>query len=299
MNSTGSRIGRSIFYSVWAVLMTALTYVLGGVSLKVLRRKLDRSLYWLLGTAISCALYLTPAKYLGLAFFSLVMLIGVFSELEDLDFGFLTSAFFTLLINGLLGSGAFALWVWHVGSKWSQTLTTYMEEAFKPVVELNAGLQINYYDLMLQLPSIVIILWMIALYLSVLLERRLMGSEASIYLEGRHSMRPQLSEVRMPDPVVWVFIAALLGALGGFQIHWLEALSVNALNVCCVLFFFQGVAVVARFFESLRMGFFWQFVFMALIVVHLFLFVALLGLLDYWVDFRVRIKRTEEFNRET
>ncbi len=113
-------------------------------------------------------------------------------------------------------------------------------------------------------------------------------------------MRQQLADLRLPDGVIWLFIGALLGAFGGFEVRGVEATSVNILNVSFVLFFFQGIAVVAKFFEKLRMGSFWQFVFMLLIVVHLFLFVSLVGLTDYWLDFRTRLnKRTTEFNRET
>lgn len=305
------RFGRLIFYSLWAVLMTALTYMLGAVSLKVLRRQLGRSGFWFLGLTISAAFYFTPVKHLGVAFLSLVLLIGVFSELEEFGFSFMVSAFFTLLINCLLVAGAFALWVSRVGPKWPQLVTGYLESAFKPVAELNPTLTINFADLMVQLPSVIVVLWMGSIYLAVLLERRLMGSDAAIFLEpveahmttGAHPhvpLREQLSEIRMPDPVVWIFIASLLGAFGGLELRWLEVLSANTLNICFVLFFFQGVAVVTKFFESLKMGFFWQFVFMALIIVHLFLFVSLVGLVDYWLDLRTRMnKRPTEFKRET
>lgn len=298
--SKAQRLGRLVFYSLWAVFMTALTYVLGAVSIKVLRRQIGRLGFWTLGTLISVGLYATPLKQLGLAFFSLVVLIGVFSELEELGFSFMLSAFFTLLINSLLAAGAFAIWVSRVGPNWSQRVSGFIESGLKPLMEVNPALQVNYHELMLQIPSIVVILWMASIYLAVLLEKRLMGSDASRWLGEGSSMRKQLSEIRMPDVVIWIFIGALLGAFGGFEVRSLQALSANALNIIFVLFIFQGVAVVTRFFESLRMGFFWQFIFMALIVVHLFPIVSLIGLVDYWLDFRVRLsKRSEEFNRET
>ncbi len=280
--------------------MTALTYILGAVGLKVLRQRLGRLGYWGLATAISTSLFALNAKPLAIAFFSLAVLMGVFSELEELHLSFTLSAFFTLLLNALIGAGAIALWVSRIGPKWTSMVQGTMESLLEPLAKINANIQINYSDLMVQLPSIVLILWMGAIYVAVLLEGRLTSMEPGKVEPAHPSMRLQLTQLRMPDPVVWLFILSLLGAFGGFEVRGLAAVSANVMNVSVVLFFFQGIAVVARAFERLRMGSFWQFIFMVLIVVHLFLFVSLVGLMDYWLDFRARLdKRTPEYKRET
>jgi hypothetical protein len=222
----------------------------------------------------------------------------VFDEFEEMEFSFPVSSFFTLLINSLLASGAFAIWVFATGSNWSQTILSGIDGLVKPLTDLNSRIQVNSFDLMVQLPSIAIILWMVAIYISVLLEGRLATGEMAVESKVPSS-RPQLATFRLPDALVWIFIASLLGTFGSFSSHVLEAVAVNAMNICIVLFFFQGIAVVARFFESVRLGMLWQTFFMLVIVVQLFLFVSLLGLLDYWLDFRARIaKRAETFNRE-
>lgn len=288
---------RLSFYALWSVVMTALTFVLGAPPLRLLRVRLGRLGFWIFGAAVATALYAAGGQSVGVGYFSLILLIGIYSELEDSGLSFMVSAFFTLLINSLLGAGAFALWVSRTGPKWSQQILGFLETVLKPLVELNPKIQINYYDLMLQLPSVILLLWMAALYLATLLESRLNGGESA----SRHGTetRAQLAEFRLPDPVIWVFILSLLGAFGGFVPPIVSAIAVNAMNVCLMLLFFQGIAVVAKFFASVRLGMFWQFLFMVLIVVHLFLFVSLLGLMDHWLDFRARLnKRPEELNRE-
>jgi hypothetical protein len=305
--SKTQRAARIIFYSAWAVIMTALTYILGAVSLKVSRRKFGRAVFWGFNTVLSVGMFALQLKILAIAFFSLVVLIGVFSELEEMGFGVKLASFFTLVINGLIGAGAFIFWVYLAGPKWSQLVLTYLEALFKPLTQINSQVQINYFDLMLVLPSVILALWMGAIYLAILLESRLVNDEKEVAaMEGVATapavvtMRGQLRELRLPDAVIWVFIAGLLGAFGGFGIPAIEAVSANVLNVTFMLFFFQGIANVARFFENIRMSAFWQTLFMALIVIYLFLFVSLLGLTDYWFDFRSRMaKRTEEINRET
>jgi hypothetical protein len=290
---------RYLFFSAWAVLMTALTYVLGAPSLKVLRHHLGRWKYWSLTTAIGVALVALKAPALAVAFMSLVILMGIFTEFEDMDIGLMPSALFTLLVNGLLGAGAFAFWVSRIGPNWSQTLLESVETALKPLNQISPKVQLNFFDLMLQLPSIVIIMWTISIYLAVLMEDRLRFPEAAASsAKTRPSFKSQLGEVRMPDACVWIFIVSLLGAFGDFKMRAFEVISVNAMNVCLVLFFFQGAAVAMKLFAKIRMGWFWQMLFMILIVVHLFLFVSLVGLLDYWFDFRTRLAKPPQVGRE-
>jgi hypothetical protein len=290
---------RLIFFTAWAVFMTALTYVLGAPSLKVLRRRLGRTQYWAFNTLISMGLYAAQAKMLAVAYFSLVILMGVLEEFEEMGFSLVVGAFFTLLINSLISAGAFALWVSATGPNWSQVILSWLELALKPLTDMNPHFQVNMSDLMLQLPSAAIVLWLIAIYVAILLEGRLLTGEMTTDKAKVPSLRPQLGLLRLPDAVVWIFIASLLGAFGGFAPHAIEALSVNVMNVCVLLFFFQGIAVVVKGFEALRVAGLWQIVGLVIAVVYLSLFVSLLGLLDFWLDFRTRLsKRAESFNRE-
>ncbi|MBX3020508.1 MAG: DUF2232 domain-containing protein [Bdellovibrionales bacterium] len=276
--------------------MTALTYVFGAPPFKILRAKLGRVGFWALGTILAIAATAYQPMF-GVMMTSLIVLIGVFGEMEEDGFGFAVSAGFTLLICSLLSSAAFAIWVSKAGAKWSSLIVTGIETAFKPVLELNPGVEINYYDLMLQLPSVILAFWMGAIYLAVVLEPRLNGGEPASPRSA--ATRTQLFEYRLPDPVVWLFTAALLGSFGGFGPVWLEAIARNVLTVTVMLFFFQGISVAIRFFETMRAHWFWQTLIMVVLVVQLWPLVILLGLLDFWLDFRTRLsKRAEQFKSD-
>lgn len=297
------RAARIFFYSAWAVIMTGLTYILGAVSLKALRRKFGRIGYWGISTALSAVFFALSLKMFAIAFFSLVVLIGVFSELEEMGFSLKISAFFALTINALLSSGAMVFWIYSTGPKWSQQVLATLEAMLKPLAEINPHIQIKHYELMLVIPSVVLILWIAAIYLAILLESKLVSEDVATTTtaadQPKLSMRRQLVELKMPDAIVWIFTASLLGTFGGFGNQYVEAVAANVLNVCTMLFFLQGIAVVAKFFEKLRISAFWQTLLMVLVVLYLFLFVSLIGLTDYWLDYRSRMaKRTEEFNRE-
>lgn len=277
---------RFAFYGAWALALTGLTYVLGALPLKVLRTWMGRGAYWSAGFALSSGLLVAPApllNQLGFAFLSLLVLIGTFAELEEMGLDLPAAAFFTLLIDGLVAGAMFALWVSAVGGAgWFGTLTATLERVLKPVTEINPALHFDYASLVAQLPSIVVILWMVALYLAVLGEAR---------LGGRPGLRDQLGEYRNPDGVTWVFMAALLGAFGNFVPPQLAMVAANALNVCLLLFFFQGIAVVTRYLTSYRMRVGAQAVLMIVILLHLFWFVSLIGLSDHWLDFRERLRK--------
>jgi hypothetical protein len=288
---------RAAVFWAWSIAMTAFTAVLGGVPLKSLRRAYGRGPYWTLGVLTAFALFAFHLKFLAILYFSLVVLIGLFGEWEELGLSLLASAFFSLLITTLISAAGVVLWISATGAQWKTLLLARMDEWIKPALEMSPGLQVNSGDVLLQLPSIVIVLWMGALYLSVLLERRLLPPSVEVpYIQ---KFREELDKINIPNPVIWIFIVALLGAFGEFGLPSLQSAAVNVLNVCLVLFFFQGLAVVYRFFHVFRLGFFWQALLMVIIVGQLFLLVSLLGLVDHWVDFRARLtKRREEMNKE-
>lgn len=139
----GQKISRILFYSVWALLMTSLTYVLGGATLKVMRPLTGRLGYWLLTSLITAVLFAVHAGPLAIAFLSLVVLMGVFSELEELNLSFAVSSFFTLLLNTLIAAGAMALWVSRVGPKWSVQVQSSLEKLFEPLTQINSALKID------------------------------------------------------------------------------------------------------------------------------------------------------------
>lgn len=299
---------RNIFLSVWSLLMTALTVVLGAVSLKALRTHAGRITYWTMSLGVSASLmgagYWLDVKMgsgqlllLAMIYLSLVFLIGLFSEFEEMDISLLAAGFFAMVVTALSAAGGFAIWASRVGPSWPTALSEVINANFlKPLVDMKMETAISAWDIMGQLPSLILMVWMGAIYLAVILEARIWGrNEPTVGAK----FRGELAEVRMPDPVIWLFILGLLGTFGGIGPKWVEVASINFLNLALMLFFFQGVAVISRFFNSVRMSAFWQMIFMVFIVVNLFVFVSLLGMIDHWVDFRSRLeKRAQQFNEE-
>jgi hypothetical protein len=276
-----------------AVFTTGLGYILGALPLKMLRRGAGRTGFWSMTLLVSMGLLIIrtapvdgiePLKYLGLSFLSLVFLVGVLEEFEEMGFGLIPTVFFTMLINVMLSVGAFALWLYCTGAKWDQTLLAYAEESIRLATAITPNVQINAHDFMLQLPSILIVGGILTLYVSILFDRR-------------SPLRAQLGTFQLPDACMWTFIAALLGSQVDFHSHALQVLSTNVLAICAVLWFLQGAGVAVKMIERMNMGVIWQVLFVAMFVIQLPV-VTLIGILDYWFNFRTRWARREQMNRE-
>ncbi|MBO9668271.1 MAG: DUF2232 domain-containing protein, partial [Bdellovibrio sp.] len=68
-------------------------------------------------------------------------------------------------------------------------------------------------------------------------------------------------------------------------------LAVNIVNVALVLYFFQGLAVLEVLLNSMRAGTFTRVLVYIILVGQLVLILSIVGLIDYWLDFRGRIRR--------
>lgn len=284
---------------LWAFILTALTYFLGAGPLRAVRSQLGRGFYWSFVCLISLALLLTGTwgtgdesaifLWVGGSFLSLGILLGVFSEFEESGLNFDLSAAFSILVLSFLSLGATGIVFWLKGPSFFSKIKGFFEQALK-----GAQLELPVDQLIYQIPSVVIILWMLALYTGVLLEGRIrMGvHKPSLF-------RAELFQFRAPNWVVWTFIASLLPALGGMGPAWLQVTSANILNVSIAVFFFQGLGIIHQFLIFLRVGLFWQVLLVLFLVLQLFIFVSCLGLADHWLDLRMKLIKWRQSRLET
>lgn len=298
--SVAQRRFRVGLYLLWGILMTALTFVLGGLPLKSLRRGAGRMTFWSVCT-LAVAVMIGLKLYLLATFFgSLVILIGFLSEFEEQDLSLVASSFFALLTTALIAAGGFAIWVSITGPGWLPAIEGLVKEALDPVLKINPEFKVDIKNITMQLPSVAIIMWMVTIYLSVLLEPRLSAPAAEPVPASR--FRNELATLKLPDFVVWTFIVSLIGAFGaieGVKMYGVHEVSINIFNICILAFFFQGLAVIGMFLSEMKMGWFWQGLLMVILVLQLFIFVSVLGLVDHWMDFRARIaKRRQQVKRE-
>jgi hypothetical protein len=142
---------------------------------------------------------------------------------------------------------------------------------------------------MQQVPSAIAIVLILALGVGLIFERRVF-SWLNLPRE-KIASQLKLLEYRVPDFFIWVAMIAFLLTMVSFGGKAIAILAVNIVNVALVLYFFQGLAVLEVLLNSMRAGTFTRVLVYIILVGQLVLILSIVGLIDYWLDFRGRIRR--------
>lgn len=271
--------------TLWSVGLTALTFVLGGAVLRALRVYAGEHIYWLVSLFTTAGLLLAGWQAYASVFLGSVLLIGVFSDLEERGHSYFVSGIVGLLMVSLTGAGIFAFWVSHQGAGWFDTLVVQIEQPIAQFLPANESLPLQIGDIIRRAPSLILMLYIFSLYLALVLEPRLLAM-----VRKKPVIERKLLNFKVPSPFIWLFTLSLLGTFGEFKTYGVETLSANVLHVVLLLYFLQGMAVISTFFNKLKMSSFWQVFLTVFLAIQLFAFVGILGVMDYWIDFRKRMK---------
>jgi len=268
---------------IWTVLLSAITAILGAAPLRVLRQLTGSNAFWFIGTTLVAASVAAKWYPLAVILGAHVILVGVFSEFEDREFTLRQSAFFSVILTALLGFSSFYAWTVVAGKGW----LAQMVEAINPLVEKAKSMNVELLkdlkaqDIIAQLPSAVVVFLIMSLALALIFERRL-GRWATV----RARKTEKLTDFATPDFFIWCFIFSLLGAFAQTGMKTLEFAAINVFNVAIVVYFFQGLAVLGKYFDTFQVSAFWRFLWIMLVVVQLPILMSLLGVVDYWANFR-------------
>ncbi|MEN0058101.1 MAG: DUF2232 domain-containing protein [Bdellovibrio sp.] len=285
-----------ITISSLSILLSMFTVVLGAPFVRVLRKTFGPLAFWILGLAVTGAAWLLNAQPLALIIGAVWMTLGLYDELEQRGCGWWVSG----LTSVGLGAVATAL---GLGAAFKANgINTYAEvvklvERFtQQVQEMSPLVKIDPEILTQQIPSTLVVMLVVALGVGLIFERRVFS-----WLNlPREKMASQLKllEYRVPDYVIWIAMTAFLLTMVSFGGKAIAILAVNIVNVALVLYFFQGLAVLEVFLNSIRAGVFMRVLTYIILVGQLLLVLSVVGLIDYWVDFRGRIRRmkTAEHN---
>ena len=109
------------------------------------------------------------------------------------------------------------------------------------------------------------------------------------FLARAKALSPEMENLRAwraPEGLVWPLIAFGFG-LAVFS-GWIRVLSVNALMVLGLVYFFQGLCIISFWMEQKNVPPFFRVVAYAIIALqqYLALVISALGLFDMWLDFR-------------
>ena len=268
------------------------TVVMGAPLMRVLRKSYGAWAYWAFGIAVTSALWLMKAEPLALFVGSVWMTLGVYGELEQRGLGWWISGILSVLIGTLATCWGLATALKMNGVNSLAETQLALDDFIHKVESVNPNVKIEPEFLLQQIPSAIVIVLIVALGLGLIFEKKVF-SWLNIPRE-KVASQLKLLEYRVPDFMIWIAMSAFLLTMVSFGGKAIAILALNVVNVAVVLYFFQGVAVLEVFLNSIKAGALTRILTYVILVGQLFLLLSLIGLIDYWVDFRRRLKNLKE-----
>jgi hypothetical protein len=151
-----------------------------------------------------------------------------------------------------------------------------------------SGVKVDADFLLSQMPSMIGVLIISSLAFAIVLDRRVALMAGLRYERIASGLRPL--EFRIPDGFVFVAMFSFLLSFLKLGTPMVSTISMNIFNVMVGAYFFQGLAVLETAFLVFRAGFFVRAMIYVFVVGQLFFLLSIVGLVDYWVDFRQRLR---------
>jgi uncharacterized protein YybS (DUF2232 family) len=103
-----------------------------------------------------------------------------------------------------------------------------------------------------------------------------------------------LSLWKAPEKCVWLLISSGIMTLAPVVV--VDMVGLNLLIICCLVYFFQGIAIASFFFNHKKVPVFVRGLIYGLMIVQQYMVVLVIafGLFDMWIDFRKRITRVKD-----
>ena len=274
-----------------SILLSMLTVIMGAPLLRVLCQAYGPKAFWLLGVGVTGAAWLLNTQPLALFLGSIWMTLGIFTELEQKGTGWWISGILGVLVGGLAAvAGAFGAFKIN-GINTQAEVEKLIEQFAARVTEINPAIKLDPMILLQQVPSAIAIILILALGMGLIFERRIF-SWLNLPRE-KIASQLKLLEYRLPDYFIWIAMTAFLLTMVSFGGKAIAILALNILNVAIVLYFFQGLAVLEVLLNSMRAGMFTRVLAYIILVGQLLPLLSVIGLIDYWLEFRNRIRRMQ------
>lgn len=288
---------------IFSLIASLVTMFFGGPFLRVLRKSYGPVIYWLLFIII-LTVTLTAKTYLLLFMLgSLWFAVGISVEMENLKVSFSWNVMISALIGGFVSMMGYGYILSGQGINTPERFKDYFKESFEKMVKPNAEVQIDIESLIYQIPSVVILLFLVSLVLSFLFERRVyfwmkLPKQITNY-------KINFLEYRVSEATIWIALVALL--VGVLDLNFLklesgkliQAIGSNFVNVFVVIFFFQGFAVLEAFLKKINASVFFRAFTYFIFIGQLFLVLSFIGFIDFWVDFRSRLNKASWLKNES
>lgn len=296
-----------ILFSAMSVLLSLFAFPLAAAPMLAARRLYGWQIFVLASIVISAVLCFVGLVPVGFIFLLLSALIAIYQESRDIGMDVASGGLIALVTATAIAIVGIVAWLKFAGIGQLDLIKTQEMTAIAKINALYPRLQIKPDLLWSQIPSVVVITMILSLMFAVLSEKRFVrwfgrepGTEPIAQKPEAVNKGSELLNFRLPEFMVWIAIVAVLGTFLDIKVahdQMIQKVSLNFLNVVLLLYFFQGIAIVATFFRAFRVATVWRVIWYVMLVIYLFILACILGFSDYWLDYRQRIlRRTAETN---
>ncbi len=296
MSTVRSKTLPSIILVLVTVFMASLFGVVAAAPVRVLRLFFGQKFFWSLLFFLVSIFAIFEHYSLAITLGTLAVLMGSFAEFEKNGDHLYKASICSLLTTTTFLLITLMVWILVKGKGSLALLQSLVFKSFEPVNALY--IKYNGSELLtpelkkiitIQSPSIIITALIVSLFLGLVLDRYFFN------LVGLKNKRTQHSLVlfQLNSAVIWTFIFTFLGSFFETSLPYVKVISVNIFNVCIVLLFFQGLAVLGHFFATYRVSKIWRVLWVFMLALQLPIVLGFIGLMDYWLNFRGRFARHE------
>jgi hypothetical protein len=290
-------IGRLLSLAIGALALTAFIGIAGGVFARLLRSAYGAKVFWpTLAVGVFASQFYDIYSALSLA--CLWAVIGVYTEFEFKGWGGISAiAAAIATVLAALGSFLAGVYFW-APSTWAdfQGNITLKAEQLLGKDPIQQELINSFYTLA---PTLAASVLLINLALALALERK-MGLLLNIHFY-RSANKPNLTTLRLPNFCIWAFMFSFLFSFWEISpptealkplLEWVQIISGNVFGLLLAAYFFQGLGILEVLLWRLGWTGIMRVVVYFFLVSQLFLAVCILGVIDFWIDFRPRLLKS-------
>lgn len=261
--------------SLLTTLLSGTFLFLAPIPARHLHMNHGRAPYWAF-TIISTFAILLFSPQWALAHASVLLLMGLFTELEDHKISSFYAGSIAIILTGLSMLLVGLIWGKVTGVSTLASLKDNIAEVVTQYQALRGAKDVDFNakTVLSLLPAIMSATLMLLVFVG------------TVFVRTKSSVKAL--EFKVPPYFIWVLIGTLAGTflVDPVLYFYVQKAFSNLLFFALAAYYFQGLAIMGFYFKKLRINYFLRTVLFFAISVHLFIFVAGLGLSDLWFDYR-------------
>lgn len=281
---------RALFILGLGMILSFLTGFMGAPFFRALRFSYGAWIYWLSTCFVVGLSYQFGSLVIAAMILGILLTVGFYTELEISGHGgFLTAGLSVFVSSFLVMAGLLGFSVVKETS-FAKDLSSQMSVLTKSVNPSLSEEQMKVLtdSIVSQGPSILVIVMMFSLFFGITMTNRVqkMMNISSYHLPTS----PDLLRFKLFDQAIWILMISFLFSFLKLEQKWISVVALNVFNIVMAAYFFQGLAILETAFKVYNVNQFLRLLVYFLIVGQLFLLVSAIGIIDYWIDLRARIK---------